>query len=135
MSSSFDYRSRAVIPGGVNSPARAFQSVGGQPLYAKRAEGAHLTTTDGRDLLDYCLSFGPMILGHAHPVVVEAVKDAAARGTSYAVTTEAEIEMAELLTESTEAMDKVRLVNSGTEAVMTSSKISRAPTLSHSSRK
>ena len=128
MSSSFDQRSRAVIPGGVNSPARAFSSVGGHPLYAKKANGVHLFTEDGRELLDYCLSFGPMILGHAHPAVVSAVQDAVGRGTSYAVTTEAEIEMAELLTESTEAMEKVRLVNSGTEAVMTALRLARGVT-------
>lgn len=128
MSDPLDLRSRAVIPGGVNSPARAFKSVGGQPLYAERAEGVHLFTRDGRRLIDYCLSFGPMILGHAHPAVVDAVREAVGRGTSYAVTTEAEVEMAELLTESTEAMDKVRLVNSGTEAVMTALRLARGVT-------
>lgn len=128
MSVSLQDRACSVIPGGVNSPARAFQSVGGQPLYATRAEGPWLTTTDGRTRLDFCLSFGPMILGHAHPAVVEAVRSAAERGTSYAVTTEAEIEMAELLVESVEVMDKVRLVNSGTEAVMTALRLARGYT-------
>lgn len=125
-----DLRSRAnaVIPGGVNSPARAFKSVGGNPLFAERAEGPYLYTRDGRKLLDFCLSFGPMILGHADPDVVSALREAAGRGTSYAMTTEAEIEMAELLTDSIEVMDKVRLVNSGTEAVMTALRLARGYT-------
>lgn len=125
-----DLHSRAlsVIPGGVNSPARAFKSVGGNPLYAERAEGPYLYTRDGRKLLDFCLSFGPMVLGHADPDVVKAVQDAAVKGTSYAVTTEAEIEMAELLTRSIDVMDKVRLVNSGTEAVMTALRLARGYT-------
>ena len=128
MTQDLDTRSRAVIPGGVNSPARAFKSVGGNPLYADRAEGVHLFTRDGCQLIDYCLSFGPMILGHAHPTVVAAVQDAVVRGTSYAVTTEAEVEMAELLTSSTGVMEKVRLVNSGTEAVMTALRLARGVT-------
>jgi glutamate-1-semialdehyde 2,1-aminomutase len=121
-------RSRAVIPGGVNSPARAFKSVGGNPLFAQRAEGPYLHTSDGRRLIDFCLSFGPMILGHADPDVVGAIRDAAGRGTSYAVTTEAEIEMAELLTSAIPLMQKVRLVNSGTEAVMTALRLARGAT-------
>ncbi|MCC5846012.1 MAG: glutamate-1-semialdehyde 2,1-aminomutase [Verrucomicrobia bacterium] len=128
MSESLKVRSRAVIPGGVNSPVRAFKSVGGEPLFAERAEGAYLYTRDGRKLLDFCLSFGPMILGHADPDVVAAVQDAATRGTSYAVTTEAEIEMAELLTGAIPVMEKVRLVNSGTEAVMTALRLARGVT-------
>ncbi len=121
-------RARAVIPGGVNSPARAFRSVGGLPLFAARAEGPRLFTADGRTLVDFCLSFGPMILGHADPDVVGAIRDAAGRGTSYAMTTEAEIEMAELLAESIPVMRKVRLVNSGTEAVMTALRLARGAT-------
>ncbi len=117
-----------MIPGGVNSPARAFKSVGGNPLYAERAEGPFLYTRDGRKLLDFCLSFGPMILGHADPDVVKALQEAAVKGTSYAVTTEAEIEMAELITGSIDMMDKVRLVNSGTEAVMTALRLARGYT-------
>jgi glutamate-1-semialdehyde 2,1-aminomutase len=102
--------------------------VGGNPLYAERAEGPYLFTRDGRKLLDFCLSFGPMVLGHADPDVVKALQDAATKGTSYAVTTEAEIEMAELLCESIGVMDKVRLVNSGTEAVMTALRLARGYT-------
>lgn len=128
MSESLKQRARAVIPGGVNSPVRAFKSVGGEPLFAERAEGAYLYTRDGRRLIDFCLSFGPMILGHADEDVVSAVREAAGRGTSYAVTTEAEIEMAELLTRAVPVMEKVRLVNSGTEAVMTALRLARGVT-------
>jgi len=128
MSDALHTRACSVIPGGVNSPARAFQSVGGRPLFAERAEGATLYTRDGRALTDYCLSFGPMILGHADPDVVAAVRDAAGRGTSYGVTTESEIEMAELIVDAVGVMDKVRLVNSGTEAVMTALRLARGYT-------
>ncbi|MEX2606963.1 MAG: glutamate-1-semialdehyde 2,1-aminomutase [Kiritimatiellia bacterium] len=128
MTSNLKSRADAVIPGGVNSPARAFKSVGGNPLFADRAEGPYLYTRDGCKLLDFCLSFGPMILGHADPDVVSALREAAGRGTSYAMTTEAEIEMAELLTDSIGVMDKVRLVNSGTEAVMTALRLARGYT-------
>ena len=127
-SSSLQSRAGAVIPGGVNSPVRAFKSVGGNPLFADRAAGPYLYTTDGRKLIDFCASFGPMILGHADPDVVSAVRDAAGRGTSYAVTTEAEIEMAELLVSAIPVLEKVRLVNSGTEAVMTALRIARGAT-------
>ncbi len=113
------------MPGGVNSPVRAFRSVGGDPIFARRAEGAFLFTEDDRQLLDFCLSFGPLILGHAHPAVVEAIARAAARGTSYAVTTEAEIELAELLKRAIPSMERVRMVSSGTEAVMTALRLAR----------
>lgn len=116
------------MPGGVNSPVRAFRSVGGEPIYAKSACGAELTTTDGRTLIDYCMSFGPLILGHAHASVVEAVQQAVVRGTSYAVTTEAEIEMAELIREAIPSMERVRLVSSGTEACMTAIRLARGYT-------
>ena len=113
------------MPGGVNSPVRAFRSVGGDPIFAQRAEGAFLYTVDGRQLLDFCLSFGPLILGHAHPAVVGAIAQAAARGTSYAVTTEAEIELAELLKRAIPSLERVRMVSSGTEAVMTALRVAR----------
>lgn len=128
MPSPLSQRAHAVIPGGVNSPVRAFKSVGGDPFFAERAEGPWLHTTDGRKLLDFCLSFGPMILGHADPDVQAAMRAAVPRGTSYAVTTEAEIELAELITNAIPVMDKVRLVNSGTEAVMTALRIARGAT-------
>ena len=113
------------MPGGVNSPVRAFRSVGGDPIFAKSAHGAELETTDGRKLIDYCMSFGPLILGHAHGSVIEAVQRAVARGTSYAVTTEAEIEMAELIRAAIPSMERVRLVSSGTEACMTAVRLAR----------
>lgn len=113
------------MPGGVNSPVRAFKSVGGQPIFAKRAEGAILETVEGKKLIDYCMSFGPLILGHGHPAVMDAVRAALAEGTSFAVTTEAEIELAELMIEAIPALERVRLVNSGTEACMTALRLAR----------
>jgi len=121
-------RANAVIPGGVNSPVRAFKSVGGNPLHAVSAKGAILKTADGRELIDFCLSFGPLMLGHAHPDIVSAVQTVAAKGTSFAVTTEAEIEIAELIAGAVETVEKVRLVNSGTEAVMTAVRLARGIT-------
>ena len=121
-------RARHAMPGGVNSPVRAFRSVGSDPIFARSAKGAVLTTTDGTPLIDYCMSFGPLILGHAHPDVVQAVSDAALRGTSYAVTTEAEIEMAELIHTAIPSMERVRLVSSGTEACMTAIRVARGAT-------
>ena len=113
------------MPGGVNSPVRAFKSVGGDPIFVKRAQGARLETVDGRSLIDFCMSFGPSILGHADPDVTQAIAEAAARGTSYAVTTEAEIEMAELLKAAVPSIERVRLVSSGTEACMTAVRVAR----------
>jgi len=113
------------MPGGVNSPVRAFQSVGGSPIYAKRAHGAYLETVDGQILIDYCMSFGPLILGHAHPEVVEAICRAAMYGTSFAVTTQEEVELAELVRTAIPSMERVRLVSSGTEACMTAVRLAR----------
>ncbi|MBU4459955.1 MAG: glutamate-1-semialdehyde 2,1-aminomutase [Verrucomicrobia bacterium] len=121
-------RAEAVMPGGVNSPVRAFRSVGGEPIYARRAEGAILETVDGRRLTDFCMSFGPLILGHAHPDVTRAIAGAAARGTSYAVTTEAEVEMAETIRDAIPSVEKVRLMSSGTEACMTAVRLARGAT-------
>jgi glutamate-1-semialdehyde 2,1-aminomutase len=121
-------RAESVMPAGVNSPVRAFRSVGGEPIFAASGSGPRLRTTDGRDLIDFCMSFGPLILGHAHPEVVAAVAGAAARGTSFAVTTEAEIEMAELIRAALPSMEKVRLMSSGTEAAMTALRLARGAT-------
>src|SRR5580704_17707191 len=104
-----------LIPGGVNSPARAFGGVGGEPIFFERAEGAHLYDLDGNRYIDYIGSWGPMILGHAHPAVTEAVQAAAARGTSFGAPTEAESQLAELITHAVPSVEKVRLVSSGTE--------------------
>ena len=123
-------KSRALdaMPGGVNSPVRAFASVGGEPLFAVRGDGPYLYTADGHQLIDCCMSFGPLILGHAHPEVVDAVVSAASRGTSYAVTTEPEIDLAERIKKAIPSMEKIRLVSSGTEACMTAIRIARGVT-------
>jgi len=117
-SSALLQRAREVIPGGVNSPVRAFKSVGGIPVFVKEASGPWLVGADGRRYVDYVGSWGPMILGHAHPEVVAAVQAAAARGMSFGAPTEGEIEMAELIRECVPSMQMSRLVSSGTEAVM-----------------
>ena len=118
-------RAKRVIPGGVNSPARAFGAVGGEPLFIDLAEGAYLYDIDGRRLIDYIGSWGPMILGHAHPEVIEAVQQAAARGTSFGAPTEAESELAEQIVDCVDSVEKVRLVNSGTEATMSAIRLAR----------
>jgi glutamate-1-semialdehyde 2,1-aminomutase len=114
-----------LIPGGVNSPARAFGGVGGEPIFFERGEGAHLVDLDGNRYLDYVASWGPMILGHAHPEVVEAIGQAAARGTSFGAPTEAESELAERIIEAVPSIEKVRLVSSGTEAAMSAIRLAR----------
>ncbi len=121
-------RAKQVIPGGVNSPVRAFSSVGGEPLFIREASGAILTDADGRDYVDYVGSWGPMILGHAHPAVVQAVQEAAARGTSYGAPTEGEVELAELIAELVPSMEVSRLVSSGTEATMAAIRLARGVT-------
>ena len=121
-------RAEAVIPGGVNSPVRAFKAVGGAPVFIARAAGAKVYDTDDRGYIDYVGSWGPMILGHARAEVLAAVNEAAARGTSFGAPTVGEIELAELLCDAVPAMDKVRLVNSGTEACMSALRLARAAT-------
>lgn len=121
-------RARAVIPGGVNSPVRAFGAVGGEPFFVDRAEGAHLFDSDGRRYCDYVQSWGASILGHAHPAVVEAVQDAAAVGTSFGAPTEREVALAEAVVERVPSVERVRLVNSGTEAAMTALRLVRGAT-------
>jgi glutamate-1-semialdehyde 2,1-aminomutase len=121
-------RAEAIIPGGVNSPVRAFGSVGGEPFFTARARGAHLTDTDGRRYLDYVQSWGAIILGHAHPAVVEAVQRAAERGTSYGTPTEGEVLLAEAIRDRMPSLERVRLVSSGTEAAMTAVRLARGAT-------
>lgn len=121
-------RGRQVIPGGVNSPVRSFNSVGGTPVYMREGKGACLTTVEGRRLLDFCGSWGPLILGHARPEVVEAVAAAASRGMSFGANTAAEVEFAELICSLIPYADKVRLVSSGTEATMTALRMARGIT-------
>ena len=117
-----------VIPGGVNSPVRAFRAVGGAPPFIARAEGARVWDVDGRGYLDFVGSWGPLILGHAAPAVVEAVTEAARRGTSYGAPTALEVEMAEALTGAYPSMELVRLVSSGTEAAMSAIRVARGAT-------
>ena len=114
-----------LIPGGVNSPARAFGGVGGTPLFFSRAQGAYLFDIDGNRYIDYIGSWGPMILGHQHPAVVEAVKQQADRAFSFGAPTEAESELAELIIEAVASIERVRLVNSGTEATMSAIRLAR----------
>jgi glutamate-1-semialdehyde 2,1-aminomutase len=118
-------RACQLMPGGVNSPARAFGAVGGEPIVFERAEGAYLFDVDGNRYIDYIGSWGPMILGHAHPDVVAAVCRAAARGTSFGAPTEAENVLAELIVDAVESVEQVRLVNSGTEATMSAIRLAR----------
>ncbi len=113
------------MPGGVNSPARAFGGVGGEPVFFQRGEGAYLYDIDGNRYTDYIGSWGVMILGHNHPQVVEAIREAAGRGTSFGAPTEAESQLAELIVEAVPSIEKVRLVNSGTEATMSAIRLAR----------
>lgn len=121
-------KAQKLMPGGVNSPVRAFRSVGGQPLFIARAKGSRIRDAEGRTYIDYVSSWGPMIVGHAHPEVVAAVQKAAARGTSYGAPTEAENRLAEMVIEAVPSIQKVRMVNSGTEAVMSAIRLARAAT-------
>ena len=118
-------RAQKTIPGGVNSPVRAFRSVGGTPRFIQRAAGARVWDADGKDYLDYVGSWGPAITGHAHPAIVEAVREAALRGLSFGAPTESEVEMAELICELMPSIDMVRLVSSGTEATMSAIRLAR----------
>src|SRR5207253_1277009 len=127
-------RAQAVLPGGVNSPVRAFRAVGGTPFFVARAEGARLTDVDGRSYVDYVCAWGPLILGHAHPVVLEAIRAAAGRGWSYGAPCEAEVQLAELVRCRMPSLEMVRFVNSGTEATMSAVRVARGSRPSSSSR-
>jgi len=118
-------RAKAVIPGGVSSPVRAFKAVGGTPLFVARAEGARFWDEDGRSFVDYVGSWGPMILGHAHPAVLGAIREAAARGTSYGAPCALEVELAERVVRHVPSVEKVRFVSSGTEATMSALRVAR----------
>ncbi|MEZ5363541.1 MAG: aminotransferase class III-fold pyridoxal phosphate-dependent enzyme [Bryobacterales bacterium] len=113
------------IPGGVNSPARAFKSVGGDPVFIARGDGARMTDVDGNEYLDYVGSWGPLILGHRHPAVIEALEDALRIGTSFGAPTESEVHIAELIAKIVPSIETVRLVNSGTEATMSAIRVAR----------
>ncbi|MDB5103495.1 MAG: glutamate-semialdehyde -aminomutase [Fibrobacteres bacterium] len=121
-------RARLSIPGGVNSPVRAFRSVGGSPIFIRSAKGPRITDADGREYIDFVGSWGPMILGHAFPPVIAAITAAAALGTSFGACTEAETEMAEAVRECVPSVEKVRLVCSGTEATMSAVRLARGYT-------
>jgi glutamate-1-semialdehyde 2,1-aminomutase len=121
-------RAVELMPGGVNSPVRAFRGVGGTPRFIKSAQGAHLTDVDGRTYIDYVGSWGPMILGHADEEVLAALRDALARGTSYGAPTELEVLMAEEIIEAVPSVEMVRMVNSGTEATMSAIRLARGVT-------
>jgi glutamate-1-semialdehyde 2,1-aminomutase len=118
-------RARAAIPGGVNSPVRAYRGVGGTPPFIARGAGSRIWDADGKEYIDYVCSWGPLVLGHAHPAVVAAVREAAETGLSFGAPTEREVEMAELLKRLMPALDLVRLVSSGTEATMTALRLAR----------
>ena len=121
-------RAQRVIPGGVNSPVRAFGSVGGTPYFVDRSDGPYVWDADGRRYIDYVQSYGPGILGHAHPVVLEAISVAASRGTSFGAPTEAEVVMAEMVVERISGLESVRFVSSGTEATMSAIRLARGAT-------
>lgn len=122
---------KKVIPGGVNSPVRAFRAVGGEPPFIARGEGAYLWDEDGNRYVDYVLSWGPLILGHAHPAVIDALSNAAMKGTSYGAPTALETELAELVIGMVPSVEMVRFVNSGTEATMSALRLARAYTGRH----
>jgi glutamate-1-semialdehyde 2,1-aminomutase len=121
-------RAQRVIPGGVNSPVRAFRAVGGTPRFIERAQGAYLWDAEDRRYIDYIGSWGPMILGHGHPAVLEAVQRAASRGLSFGAPTEAEIELAEAIIAQVPSVEQIRLVSSGTEAAMSAIRLARGAT-------
>ena len=128
LSESLFARAQQLMPGGVNSPARAFGAVGGTPIIVERADGSSLYDVDGNRYIDYIGSWGPMILGHRHPAVLEALESALARGTSFGAPTPGENELAELIIEAVASVEKVRLVNSGTEATMSAVRLARGYT-------
>ena len=121
-------RAQRTIPGGVNSPVRAFKSVGGTPVFIERANGAYLFDVDGKRYIDYIGSWGPMLLGHNHPAIRDAVIQAAANGLSFGAPCPAEIDMAEKIAQLVPSMEMVRMVSSGTEATMSAIRLARGYT-------
>src|SRR5215468_4577234 len=118
-------RAQQVIPGGVNSPVRAFRSVGGKPLFIERGHGSHIWDADGKEYIDYIGSWGPLIFGHRPPEIVKALSEVLEIGTSFGAPTEREVEIAELITQLVPSVEKVRLVNSGTEATLSAIRLAR----------
>ncbi len=125
VSSDLFARAQSLIPGGVNSPVRAFRSVGGAPFFTRSAQGATLTTADGRELIDFVCTWGPAIHGHNHPRIREAITDALSRGTSFGTSNPYEVEMAELIVSFFPSIQKVRMTSSGTEATMSAVRLAR----------
>ncbi|HOL73460.1 MAG TPA: aminotransferase class III-fold pyridoxal phosphate-dependent enzyme, partial [Bryobacteraceae bacterium] len=121
-------RAQKSIPGGVNSPVRAFRGVGGTPPFVVRGQGSHIVDADGKEYVDYVCSWGPLLLGHRHPEIVEALNRALETGTSFGIPTEGEVELAEAICEAVPSIEMVRLVNSGTEATMSALRLARAAT-------
>ncbi len=121
-------RALRLIPGGVNSPVRAFRAVGGEPIFMRSGNGSRLTSVDGDTFIDYVMSWGPLILGHCHPEVVEALRRTLETGTSFGAATEAEVELAERIRQAFPSVERVRLVNSGTEAALSALRLARAAT-------
>jgi len=121
-------RAQTFLPGGVNSPVRAWRSVKGKPLFIERAKGAKIYDVDDHEYIDYVCSWGPMIVGHAHEEVIEAIKHTASKGTSFGAPTEVEVELAEMIIKAFPSIEKVRMVNSGTEATMSALRLARAYT-------
>src|SRR5512141_150460 len=119
-------RSRDLFPGGVNSPVRAFRGVGGDPVVAARGEGARIWDADGKEYIDYVLSWGPLVLGHAHPMVLDALDEAMRCGTSFGMPTELEVTLGELIRERMPHVEMMRFVSSGTEATMSAIRLARA---------
>ncbi|MBI4930935.1 MAG: glutamate-1-semialdehyde 2,1-aminomutase [Bacteroidetes bacterium] len=118
-------KAKSYFPGGVNSPVRAFRSVGGTPLFIDRGKGSHIWDADGNEYIDFCCSWGPLILGHAHPKVVEAIKSTVEKGSSFGAPTELENKLAELILSNNKFIEKIRFVSSGTEAVMSAIRLAR----------
>ncbi|MBA4396265.1 MAG: glutamate-1-semialdehyde-2,1-aminomutase [Syntrophus sp. (in: bacteria)] len=118
-------KAKRIIPGGVNSPVRAFGAVQASPIFIREARGSRVIDVDGNEYVDYVMSWGPMMLGHSHPAVTEAIRQAAGRGTSYGAPTELEVEMAEIIVEAIPSLQMVRMVSSGTEAVMSAIRLAR----------
>ncbi|MCG8606905.1 aminotransferase class III-fold pyridoxal phosphate-dependent enzyme, partial [bacterium] len=121
-------RAQKFLPGGVNSPVRAFKGVGGTPRFIARAEGAYLFDVDDHRYADYVCSWGPLILGHTHPQILDAVRQAMEQGTSYGAPTEVEVDLAEMVIDAVPSIESVRFVNSGTEATMSALRLARAYT-------
>ena len=121
-------RALRTIPGGVNSPVRAFRSVGGTPFFTERASGSQLVTSDGKSLIDYVCAWGPAIHGHNHPLIRGAIERALQKGTSFGTPNSYEVEMAELIVELVPSIERVRVVNSGTEATMSCIRLARGAT-------